>query len=60
MAKVLIVDDEPEIRRMLTKIVREAGHEAFEAHDGAEVLSQIKDQIQVAMLGLSGKSSEHA
>lgn len=42
MAKVLIVDDEPEIRRMLVEIVREAGHDAFEAYDGAQALLQIK------------------
>ncbi len=41
MAKVLIVDDEPEIRRTLSKIVQEAGHETFEASDGASALRQI-------------------
>ena len=42
MAKVLIVDDEPEIRRALSNIVQEAGHETFEASDGVNALRQIR------------------
>lgn len=41
MAKVLIVDDEPEVRRALSNIVQEAGHETFEASDGPGALRQI-------------------
>ncbi len=41
MAKVLIVDDEPEVRRALSNIVQEAGHETFEAFDGPGALRQI-------------------
>ena len=42
MTKVLIVDDEPEIRRSLVAIVEEAGHEAYEAVDGIDALAKIK------------------
>ena len=43
MAKVLIVDDEPEIRRLLQELIEEAGHQPFEAADGVTALRRIKE-----------------
>ena len=34
MAKVLIVDDEPHIRRLLAEFLSDGGYEVFEAEDG--------------------------
>ncbi len=38
MAHVLIVDDEPAVRDVLAHMLRAAGHEVWEAADGAEGL----------------------
>jgi DNA-binding response OmpR family regulator len=40
MTKILVVDDDPEIRRMIVQIFTAAGHEVLEAKDGNEGLSQ--------------------
>lgn len=32
--KVLVIDDEPGIRRMIVRMLREAGHDVAEAEDG--------------------------
>lgn len=42
MAKVLVVEDEPEIRRMLLGFIEEAGHDPYEAADGVTALREIK------------------
>ena len=39
MARVLVVDDEPDVRLGLTQLLEEAGHEVIEASDGAYVQS---------------------
>lgn len=36
MAKILIIDDDPGTRRMVSRILRRAGHEVVEAQDGIE------------------------
>lgn len=36
MARILVVDDEPGIRKMLTRRLQRVGHEVFLAEDGAE------------------------
>ena len=38
MSRILVVDDEPHIRRLITFSLQKAGHEVFEAGDG--VLAQ--------------------
>lgn len=43
MAKVLIADDEPEVRSVLASIVQGAGHEVHEAFDGLSALLDIKE-----------------
>ncbi|HEX8172556.1 MAG TPA: response regulator [Thermoanaerobaculia bacterium] len=41
-AKVLVVDDEPAIRALVTKIVQRAGFPADSARDGAEAIEKIE------------------
>jgi len=43
MAKILVVDDEPDIVRVIVKIMQSRGHEVDTAADGPEALEQIKD-----------------
>lgn len=38
MAKILIVDDEPDMRTVLFHTLRAAGHEVAESSDGEEAL----------------------
>ena len=38
MARVLIIDDEPEVRKILRRILEHDGHEIVEASDGDEGL----------------------
>lgn len=40
MARVLIVDDQPDLREALVAVVEADGHEIFEAEDGAEAVAQ--------------------
>ena len=35
MALILCIDDEPEMRKLISRILTEAGHEVIEASDGA-------------------------
>jgi len=43
MARILIVDDEAVIRRMLSTALELAGHEVFEASDGEEALARHRE-----------------
>jgi two-component system, OmpR family, response regulator MprA len=35
MAKVLVIDDDPDVRKAVCRILKSAGHEVIEAHHGA-------------------------
>jgi DNA-binding response OmpR family regulator len=39
MARILVIDDDPEMRRMIVQILTAAGHEVLEAKDGREGMS---------------------
>ena len=39
---ILIVDDEPDVRRVLSEIVESGGWNAIEAEDGKQAIAQIK------------------
>jgi CheY-like chemotaxis protein len=39
---VLVVDDEPGVRRFASRVLREAGYDVEEAGDGADALSRIR------------------
>jgi DNA-binding response OmpR family regulator len=41
MARILIAEDEPDIRDFLAAVLKGAGHEVAEAGDGAEVLTHL-------------------
>lgn len=42
MAKIIVVEDEPDLREMLVEELEDAGHDILEAGDGAEGLARIK------------------
>ena len=42
MAKILVVDDEPNIRRLFRDELEDAGHEIEQAGDGAEALVELQ------------------
>ena len=42
MAKILIVEDDDEVRDVLKTLLREEGHEVFEASDGNEAMEQFR------------------
>jgi CheY-like chemotaxis protein len=60
MAKILIVDDEPAIRFLITATLEDEGYELFEAVDGREAALLVKDVqpdliiLDVMMPGLTG------
>jgi two-component system, cell cycle response regulator len=41
--KILVIDDEPEIRELLSEILQEEGYEVFDAADGVEGLALFHD-----------------
>ena len=40
--RILVVDDESNVRLLLSEVVRKAGHEAFQAENGAEALEKCR------------------
>jgi len=60
VARILIVDDEAEIRRFLSRIITHMGHEVIEAPDGQTALNLYQDQpvdlsfVDVNMPGMNG------
>src|SRR4051812_4380641 len=53
-ASILIVDDEPNIRRMLGSLLRHEGYEVSEAASGAEAKERLDDaEADVNLLDLS-------
>ena len=45
MESVLVVDDEPSVRRFATRVLSEAGYGVTEAVDGLDALSQIRSGV---------------
>jgi CheY-like chemotaxis protein len=45
MASVLVVDDEPTVRRFACRVLREAGYGVREAADGLDALSLIRSGV---------------
>jgi CheY-like chemotaxis protein len=60
MTKILIVDDEPSIRFLITATLEDEGYELFEAADGQEAYNLVKSNkpdliiLDVMMPGLTG------
>lgn len=44
---ILVVDDAPEVRRVLGRVLRNAGHEVLEAEDGIDALEKLDQQPQL-------------
>ena len=42
MARILVIDDEPQVRRLIRQMLARAGHEVVEAADGAEGLASVR------------------
>jgi len=54
MAKILVVDDEPDIVRVIVKIMESRKHEVDTAADGPEALERIKENLpDVVILDLN-------
>jgi two-component system KDP operon response regulator KdpE len=61
--RVLVVEDEPEVRRVLSSCLRQSGHEAVNAATGEEAISlALRDRPDVILmdLGLPGMSGLEA
>lgn len=43
-ARILIVDDEPDLRTLLAHVLQNAGYEVKEASDGEEAITDLKNQ----------------
>ena len=65
MAKILIVDDEAQVRFTLAEVLGEAGHQVIAASGGAEALRLADDELDavisdLAMPGMDGLSVARA
>lgn len=47
---ILIVDDEPAVRALAARLLRDAGHDVIEAGSGEEALSAVADRAELHML----------
>lgn len=57
MAKVIIIEDEEELRQLIVEELEDAGHEALEAGDGVAGLTAILEQspdVIVSDIGMPG------
>lgn len=60
MSLILVIDDEPPMRRMMQRILGTAGHEVIEAHDGVSGLRLVRSRepavviTDIVMPGMEG------
>ncbi len=60
MAVIMVVDDEPDIVFLISKMLKKDGHEVVEAYSGGEALEKIETQrpdlmlLDVMMPGING------
>ncbi len=45
MARILVVDDESDIRTLVSRILKQAGHDVFEAAEGNEAVSLFRKHL---------------
>ncbi len=51
---ILIVDDEPDLRRLFTRVLRDAGYETLEADDGVNALKLLEErEVSLVLLDSS-------
>lgn len=48
--RILVVDDEPPIRKLLGRILERAGFEVVSANDGAEALQKVRGDVSLRMV----------
>lgn len=61
-ATVLVVDDEPDVRQVVSLVLRRSGYEVLEAGDGEEAVARVREQgdridvvlLDVMMPGMTG------
>ena len=54
MARILVVDDEEDIREALTEILEDEGHDVFEAENGLEVMAMaVSARIDLILLDIT-------
>jgi CheY-like chemotaxis protein len=54
MARILVVDDEEDIREALTEILEDEGHDVFEAENGLEVMAMaVSARIDLILLDMA-------
>jgi two-component system, NtrC family, response regulator AtoC len=51
-ARILVADDEPNLRRVLTAILRREGYEVVQAADGAEAIDLLAEPVDVVITDL--------
>jgi two-component system response regulator AtoC len=51
-ARILVADDEPNLRRVLTAILRREGYDVVQAADGAEAIDLLSDPVDVVITDL--------
>jgi len=51
-ARILVADDEPNLRRVLGAILARQGYEVVQAQDGAEAVAKMSDEIEVVITDL--------
>ncbi len=44
-ARILVADDDPDILRLVSKILRQNGHEVMTANDGLECIAKAEDEL---------------
>ncbi len=52
MARVFVVEDDPDVRQVYTESLREAGYDVIEARDGSEAMHQMDAAPAVVILDL--------
>ncbi|MBW1997482.1 MAG: response regulator [Deltaproteobacteria bacterium] len=52
MAKIMVVDDDANIRELLRKFLSRKGHEVIEASDGKEALDRIEENPEIILLDI--------
>ncbi|HUH00441.1 MAG TPA: sigma-54 dependent transcriptional regulator [Kofleriaceae bacterium] len=51
-ARILVADDEPNLRRVLSAILQREGYQVLQAADGAEALEKLTDDVDVVITDL--------
>ena len=58
MARILVVDDEPDLRTFIERALSVAGHEVTATFDGYAALSALRDQSYDCLLYTSDAADE--